>query len=55
MVDLEIADYERTVQALTEQLQEKDKTIRGLEEEQRRVEQKNSSLAQQLGECYSSS
>jgi len=49
-MDLEMADYERTVQALNQQLTERDKTTVDLQTEVQRQEDRVKSLQEQLGE-----
>ena len=49
-MDLEIADYERTVHTLNEQVRDKDTRIMSMETEISRQEEKVSALNKQLGE-----
>jgi phage-related tail protein len=49
MMDLEIADYERTVQALTTQVQEKDEEITEMKTEIERLEVRAKTLQEQIG------
>ena len=48
-MDLEIADYERTVQSLNDAITERDSKVKDLETEISRLEEKASSLQKQLG------
>ena len=49
MMDLEIADYERTVQSLNDAISERDSKLKDLEIEISRLEEKTASLQKQLG------
>ena len=49
MMDLEIADYERTVEALNSKVTERDATITELRSEVERLEEKARGLKEQIG------
>lgn len=49
MMDLEIADYERTVQALNNKITERDAAITDLKSEVERLEEKAKALKEQIG------
>ena len=49
MMDLEIADYERTVQTLNAQITDRDNKLSEKDDEVRRIEEKVNSLKKQLG------
>ena len=49
MMDLEIADYERTVQALNTQVREKDVEITEMKTEIERLEGRTKTLQEQIG------
>ena len=49
MMDLEIADYERTVEALNSKVKERDTTITELRSEVERLEEKARGLKEQIG------
>ena len=49
MMDLEIADYERTVQTLNAQIADRDSKLCEKDEEVRRIEETVNSLKKQLG------
>lgn len=49
MMDLEMADYERTVQILNSQLAERDQSLTELKVEVKRLEDRNKVLKEQIG------
>ena len=49
MMDLEIADYERTVQTLNAEIADRDSKLKEKDDEVRRIEEKTNSLKKQLG------
>ena len=49
MMDLEIADYERTVQTLNAQIADRDSKLHEKDDEVRRIEETVNSLKRQLG------
>lgn len=51
MMDLEMADYERTVQILNSQLAERDQSLTELKTEVKRLEDRNKVLKEQIGLC----
>jgi predicted nucleic acid-binding Zn-ribbon protein len=50
MMDLEMADYERTVQILNGQITDRDQSITELQTEVKRLEDHNKVLKEQIGE-----
>ena len=52
MIELEIADYERTVRSLHDTVDQRDSVIRELQAEVSRHQESITSLQQQLGESY---
>ena len=52
MMDLEIADYERTAQALNEKIREKDKEVEEMKTEINRLEERTKALQGQIGKIW---